>query len=80
MKHLNFLWITAFLFMTGMVMQSCSSDENEDVKPSDEQYFDVSLALDGINVSEEPLSGKATKYACWSQISLYLFYLERSDR
>ncbi len=60
MKHLNFLWITAFLFMTGMVMQSCSSDENEDVKPSDEQYFDVSLALDGINVSEEPLSGKSS--------------------
>ena len=60
MKHLNFLWITAFLFTAGMVMQSCSSDENEDVKPSDEQYFDVSLALDGISVSEEPLSGKSS--------------------
>ena len=60
MKHLNFLWIIAFLFMTGMVLQSCSSDENEDVKPSDEQYFDVSLALDGINVSEVPLSGKSS--------------------
>lgn len=46
--------------MAGIALQSCSSDNigaEEPVNPNNgEQYYSVSLTLDGINVSEEPLS------------------------
>lgn len=71
MKQFKLLWSIPFLFMTGLILQSCGSGEGsidnidniDNIKkeePIVEKYYDVSLALDGIEVSEEPLTRDET--------------------
>ena len=71
MKQFKLLWSIPFLFMVSGVLLSCGSGESgidnidsiDNIKkeePIVEKYFDVSLALDGIEVSEEPLTKAET--------------------
>ena len=54
--------MTIMMVLVAGCFYACSSaeEEGEDNAPQNEQYFDVSLALDGINVSEEPLTRAGT--------------------
>lgn len=54
--------MTILMVLVAGCFYACSSaeEEGEDNAPQNEQYFDVSLALDGINVSEEPLTRAGT--------------------
>jgi hypothetical protein len=81
MKKLRLWGMTIMMVLVAGCFYACSSAEEEggvDNAPQNEKYFDVSLAMDGINVGEVPLKKAGTdnlKTVC----KIIVYYDYKSD-